>query len=172
VFLGNSASYFYFTISKQRDSYLIPISGRYLIDEFTISDTEKCKRFEEVYLSPIVTKALREDRRIIIVDHSHTGQSVDSFNLLLKNYCPACRTSFLNLVTEAQHNVWIKPPKTIEPLGEVVVPNVAVDLFNDGYVRLTPHHPHWKWDESSSSLLKKYGENSRVLEAISRIRNL
>ena len=172
MFLGNSASYFYFAVSQERDSYLIPISGRYLIDEYTIPHQEKRRRFEEVYLSPIVTKALNEGRRIVLVDHSHTGRSVDSFNSLLQISCPKCPRSFLNLVTEAQNNRWIQNPKTVTTLGQVVVPNVAVDLFNDGYVRLTPHHPHWEWHESSSSLLEKYQENPLVSEAIRCIRNI
>jgi hypothetical protein len=173
VFLGNSASYFYHAVSEQRVSYRIPISGRYVIDAL---DRKERNRFEEVFISPIVNEALKDDRKIILIDHSHTGQSVDSFNSLLRNYCHECRASFINLVTHTQvkdalssKKPWIHPPKTIALHSYVVLPDVAVKLFNDGYVRLSPHHPHWKWEKSTSTLLQEYQKQPKVLEAIEKL---
>lgn len=172
VFLGNSASYFYHAVSKERDSYLIPISGRYRVFGRDSPDKKMIKRFVNVYLSPIVKKALGEDKRIVIVDHSHTGQSIENFVLLWMEYSSPCYISFLNLLTQTQRRVGVIDPRYTQLLGKVTMPDIAIHLFNDGYVRLTPHHQHWKWGESSPSLLENYEQNSEVLKAIELIRNL
>ena len=113
MFVGNSASYFYFAVSNQRTSYLIPISGRYLINGRLRADPQKLKKFEEVYLLPIVTKAFNEKKRIVIIDHSGSGKSVDAFNWLLKKNCPTCGTGFVNLITKTLGDTKIHQHETI-----------------------------------------------------------
>ena len=158
LFLGNSASYFYYAVRKtgKREAHLIPVSGRYTLDEEDKRYSDS--HFIETYVTPVVTRALTENRVIVLIDHTHSGITVDNFVSVLDSRCNGrCKLALINLVAEAQvlgHS--IRPPRKVGTRYEVVLPNVGVELFNEHFFRLTPHHPRSKWHLSNPNLITEH----------------
>ncbi|KAI9801151.1 MAG: hypothetical protein M1825_003425 [Sarcosagium campestre] len=89
LFLGNSPAYFYYAFGDQaspaakspRNIHLLPFSNRPTREEFTYYD-EAFDRYVTGILEPALNKKPYE--RIVIVDVSYTGQTVDSFASMLR----------------------------------------------------------------------------------------
>jgi hypothetical protein len=171
VFIGNSGSYFYHAIKKQRDAYLVPISGRYLTRPENMPSKEARTTFQQVFLLPIIKRAFYGQKNIILVDHSQSGQSVDSFNEMLQSLCLKCRTEFINIIPQQKAMAGtIRAPYTVQTIGHIYLPYyMSAQLFNDGYVRLSPQFPHGKWHEATASMMREYEEQPRVRAAIAQI---
>jgi hypothetical protein len=194
--LGNSASYFYHGVrasGKREHVHLVPISGKFYIGgsfhartsktNLKVPSYEELETFSKVFIDPIVNKAMEngESRKIVIIDHSSSGEGVENFVEIVKLRCPDCRTVFLNLTTwevrpDPDGFSFTKYPENVYVLGDVFLPHfVAYEcLYNDceNVPRLTPNFPHEKWTEASTDMLEKFQkDNPIVAEAVFQIEN-
>lgn len=152
-------SYFYFAVrdNPERNTHLIPISGRVYVDRDTEPTAAQLKAFTLQFIKPALER--RPFSRVVLVDHSHSGQSIDSFRVILtrcRQYLPSSlanlqsldRPVFINLVDVRQGDAWIINPKQVHALIRVEIAGAGrlVALANGAYQRLLPHFQRWKWD--------------------------
>ncbi len=71
---------------------------------------------------------------------------------------------FVNLKLEHE----IDRENNVPMLGTVVLPPVGDDLFNDGFIRLTPEFLHTGWEKSSTALVE-YQKRPEVHAVIHQI---
>ncbi len=150
LFIGQSPCYLSYIVEKHCDVKRIIFSGRPFLDDCNPSDSQLKNYFE--YLNSL---NINVNKKIILVDHSHTGESICSFSKILnlyfgfiKNPNDSCvQFDFLNIIANIQENGWIKKPnyKYINVIGYILMPSL-VDLANEKYPRTIPSYKYWEWD--------------------------
>ena len=104
-----------------------------------------------------------ENKYTVLIDHSHTGQSITSFSKILNRYFNYIDRNdmnpysyeksfdFINLISPLQMNGLIQKPDSryINTLGYIIIPHL-VEIANEKIPRTIHHYPHWKWSESNS----------------------
>jgi hypothetical protein len=150
VFIGQSPNYLSYIVETQRNVIRVPISGRYFIDTETIPNVIELvgfkKMLDDLGLSRVIESGSVDN--LILIDHSHSGQSISSFGLLLNVLYGINRTyNFINVVTSVQaYNGWIIRPKpyVIYTKQFLIMPSL-VAIANNGYPRSIPSYQYWKW---------------------------
>lgn len=169
VFLGNPASYFYHAVASQRDAHLVPIFATAWFDTDRILAEDRAT-FENVFLAPIV-KATESRRNIVIIGHSIDGSesASNTFISVLRQFCPRCKLSYLNLITEFQLGLSTENQKGLKKLTKIVLPGIAIRLFNRDFVELCPEFPPSQWHTATTIMLNTFERQPEVYETISRI---
>jgi hypothetical protein len=169
VFIGQSPNYLSYIVEKYRNVIRVPMSGRLYIDEWTIPSDKQLSAFKRMLDNIGLSELITLNKHLILIDHSHSGQSINSFgkllNILYKKYCSY---DFINIVSPVQaDDGWIKCPdqSIIKTIYFLQMPGL-VDLANDKYPRSIPRYPYWEW-------LKPFAENDIECEnGITLISNL
>ena len=116
IFLGSSPAYLYYYFKLYYSKYniiLIPLSGLSLIFEHNyypvVSIVQQQKFCEYIRrFIPVI-----DFNKIVIIDHSHTGKSINNLIKLIKECTEFNRDiniEFCNLVDNITHNLSIIPP--------------------------------------------------------------
>lgn len=151
TFIWDSYFYYAFSENDHRQVELVPISGRYYTDQWTTPSPEQQEAFNHQVLGPVVEKHKGQFDRIVLVDHTHSGQSVDAFVRVLKQFPDTKQVprKFINLVSRVQvRDRWIHLPKTVDTLYQVQMSDeLLVGLANDKFYRLAFQFQRWKWNK-------------------------
>jgi hypothetical protein len=155
VFIGQSVNYLSYIVETQRTCIRVPISGRVFIDDHTIPSSEQLTAFkrmlDELGLGTAITGLRSGTNNLILIDHSHSGQSISSFGKLLNVlYDINITYDFINVVSSVQaYGDWIMRPNTsvIHTDKFLLMPSL-VELANDKYPRSIPSYQYWKWLET------------------------
>ena len=83
VFIGQSPNYISYIVENERNVIRVPLSGRFLIDEYTIPNEFQLAGIKKMFDELGLFKAIISNQHIILIDHSHSGQSISSFGKLL-----------------------------------------------------------------------------------------
>jgi hypothetical protein len=162
-------------IGNKRDSFLVPISGNYAInppDDYV----ESYRKFSEIFVFPILR--ISKTKRIVLVDYSHTGNTVDRFFKTFLEPNPltsGLKIVFLNLISNFENvENLTKLPKTVKTINQVVLPDMdgntsIYDLFNGHFLRLCPKFSFTVWHWSSADILKNFEKTENVNKAIDQI---
>ena len=168
VFIGQSPNYISYIIENERNVIRVPLSGRFLIDEYTIPNefqlTGIKKMFDELGLSDSIIS----NKHIILIDHSHSGKSISSLGKLLNILYDVNKIyDFINIVSPIQvKDGWIiRPDSVINTTKFLVMPSL-VELANNKYPRSIPMHQYWKWTEKPD-----FTETTEGLVFISNLMN-
>lgn len=155
ILIGQSANYLKYFFPSDYDIKCIAISGRVFINDKTIPTKQNLLRYYDYLKSKNI-----ENKYTILIDHSHTGQSITSFSKILNRYFNYIDKNdinynsvgksfdFINLVSPLQLKGWINTPDTryINTLGYVIIPHL-VDMANENLPRTIHHYPHWNWNQ-------------------------
>lgn len=154
ILIGQSANYLKYCFSSDYDVKCIAISGRVFMDNKTLPNKDNLFKYYEYLKSKNIT-----NKYTILIDHSHTGQSITSFSKILNRYfnyidrndmnCNSIgkHFDFINLISPLQINGWIRNAdmKYIKTLGYIVIPHL-VEIANENLPRTIHNYPHWKWN--------------------------
>jgi hypothetical protein len=150
VFIGQSPTYPSYIVEKLRKVIRVPCSGRFLIDNETIPNQAQLAGFKQMLNELGLSEAIISNQHIILVDHSHSGQSISSFGKLLNLlYDLNKRYDFINIVSAPQaKDGWIMRPDYLVINTErfLIMPSL-VAIANNGYPRSIPSYQYWKWTE-------------------------
>lgn len=177
IFIGQSPDYFSYLVSKRRKVSRIPISGRVFNDKWSIPSEENLNKYFQ-----ILDKFKLSYSNIILIDHSHSGKSIECFSKILNRYFNFInRTNFqydylinvhafnfINLISIEQQNGWIKKPNRafVNTIGYVIIPDL-VDFANEKYPRTTNYFPYFKWEIQPDLLVDN--SNKENYKTISKI---
>ena len=174
ICIGQTPHYLAQIIAKHRRTFCVAFSGRPFVDKYSFPNEQQQQTYK-IYLESLgLTQSFFRDniQNIILVDHTHTGQSPQLFVKTLETVLDvkltnSTRMRFVNLIspTQAMDNcAWIvDPPRNIvTTIGYVVLPNL-VPLANKGNYpetrtkkhtkplpRSIPSYPHYRWDKPPS----------------------
>jgi len=177
VFVGNSASYFYYTFSENnRTCLLLPVSALSYIERGVVTPTEKqydifCKSVE------MLLDFVKQDRKIIIIDHSGTGESIVGLQTVLQRCWPTyfLDLHFINLLDRLSIQQRDVVAKKLTKKNITIVCNVISgisgffnDLFNEKFPRLVPHYPIYKWEQQVDNVVK----NDQAAAIIQQLKGL
>ena len=171
VFTGNTASYFYHAVKHARHSFLVPSSNLYYINEpgdfleYHRVHSEY-QRYSEVFLDPIRQEATQENKKIVLIDYSLTGRTVDAFNAMLGL---EEQTEFIHLAPEHQFPLSIWSPRHTKTRKVVVVGRSLLSLANGAYLRLCPSFSSKEWGQSSHHLMPQFESSEQVAKNIALI---
>ncbi len=152
LFIGHSPSYLSYYLEKNYNVKQIAFSGRPFMNKCNPTQNQLANYFK--YLD---TFNIDKKKRIILIDHSHTGESITAFSKILNRYFGyiksddpnevGCCFDFLNIISPIQQNGWIKKPdqKYIDVIGYIIMPSL-VELANDVFPRTIPSYKYWEWD--------------------------
>lgn len=150
IFIGQSPNYLSYIVENERFVIRVPCSGRFLIDEYTIPNEFQLTGIKKMFDKLGLSEAIISNKHIILIDHSHSGQSISSFGKLLNIlYDVNKRYDFINIVSPIQvKDLWILIPdfSVINTTKFLVMPSL-VAISNDEYPRSIPMHQYWKWTE-------------------------
>lgn len=164
VFVGNSASYFYYTFSKiDRECIILPASGLSYMERGDETRKEPDKKQYDAFCKKsdvdLLYKYVTQKRKIIVIDHSGTGESV----IALRKVLIRCHSDFfvenqLHFINLVDFNSTFKINKKVLGLklfrqNIIYVCSVISssssgffnNLFNDNISRLVPYYPIHKW---------------------------
>lgn len=169
IFIGQSPDYLSYIVKEFRKVISVPISGRPYGDQYSIPEDINIDKYCNLLSSLGVTKDLFEKNNVILIDHSHTGQSPSLFAKVLlrclgyidkysKNLSYSDKQfKFVNIVGNNQYPSHIIDPHLnyIRTIGYLLMPNL-VAFANEGkpigsefsIPRSIPHYAHWEWDKS------------------------
>ena len=171
ICVGQTPHYLAQIIAKHRRTFCVAFSGRPFQDKYTTPNKQQQQTYKN-YLENIgLTQRFFRDniQNIILVDHTHTGQSPQLFVKTLETILDVKLTNvrFINLIspTQAMNNCsWIiDPPRNIvTTVGYIILPNL-IPLANEGNLpetstkkhtkplpRSIPSYPHYRWDKPPS----------------------
>ena len=148
IFLGSSPAYLYYYFMKcftDFNSVLIPISGLSLIFQpnyFHTVDIQQTKKFCE-YINKIIYKFITPDiieeaKKIVLIDHSHTGKSITNFVELIRR-CDVFmdkEIEFCNLVDVVTPIDMINLPKNVSNIHIIRGTHIN-DMSGHNFPRLT-----------------------------------
>jgi len=179
LFIGNSAKYLYHTFSvsetPKRNVKFVPMSGGCYIGQGTIPKPKNLQKYCTQVIDPIWGN---RPSRIVLVDHSLSGQSIDSYHRILMECAKIASieltgVAFVNLVSENQAKTGPFPkPRTMPTIATIIVgkKDDMRDLANDKFLRLAPHYQHWKWEEDAKKLIQTLEEDEDVCKNIKKIK--
>ena len=154
VFIGQSSNYLSHVVETMEKSprkvIRVPCSGRFLIDNDTIPNQSQLDGFKQMLNELGLSEAIISNQHIILVDHSHSGQSISSFGKLLNIlYDLNKRYDFINIVSAPQANdEWImRPDYLVINTNQFLIMPSLVALANNGYPRSIPSYQYWKWTD-------------------------
>ena len=159
---------------------IIPTQPQSSKNEWTIPTDSGLANFMNLFIDPILHEACCgcvsqfKKKKIVLIDHSHTGQSISSFaNLIYKRAgSGSCEVHFLNLISLTQRT-WLRPPNIgmVSSNENILLPSheIAVKIFYDGYTRLLPMNQRWKWEDNKSSLIVDFQKSPRIAEELEKI---
>lgn len=170
ILIGQSANYLKYCFPSDYDIKCIAMSGRVFTDEKTIPNKENLYKYYD-YLHKLNVK----NKHTILIDHSHTSQSIVSFSKILNRYFNYIKRDdmnpysygkvfdFINLISPLQINGWIRNPDSryINTLGYIIIPHL-VEIANEKIPRTIHHYPHWKWNQSISD--KDFDDINRFIQ--------
>lgn len=184
IFIGQSPDYLSYIVKEYRKVISVPISGRPYGDEYSIPKDININNYCNLLNNLGVTNDLFEKNNVILIDHSHSGQSPSLFAKVLlrclgyidkysKNLSYSNKQfKFVNIVGNNQYPYHIVDPPLnyVRTIGYLLMPNL-VAFANEGkpigsefiIPRTIPHYPHWKWDKSPDYIALKEG-NQCVLK--------
>jgi hypothetical protein len=183
VFIGQSPDYLSYLVSKSRKISRIPMSGRLYSDKYTIPTKTQLACFFKT-----LDNFKLNYENIILIDHSHSGQSISGFAKLLNIYFrfisddTECTNNFyiksfkfINLISTEQLNGWICCPDFtfVKTIGYIVMPSL-VNLANSVYPRTIIHYAYFEWDILGPELINnsEYQDNYLALgEKIDKLIN-
>lgn len=174
ICIGQTPHYLAQIIAKHRRTFCVAFSGRAFQDKYTTPNEQQRQTYKN-YLENIgLTQSFFRDniQNIILVDHTHTGQSPQLFVKMLETILDVKLTNstsmrFVNLISPAQAAYdcgWIiDPPRNIvTTVGYIILPNL-IPLANEGNLpetstkkhtkplpRSIPSYPHYRWDKPPS----------------------
>ena len=174
IFVGQSPHYFSHLVAKHRTTISVAFSGRAFIDQYSIPNTEQKIGYKSYLESLGLSKEFIEKNsgNIILVDHSHSGESPQLFVKTLETILDVKLTGksklkFINLISPEQasnNTVWIRDPPEwiITTIGYIVLPNL-IAFSNEGQLpktrlkthtqsipRSIPSYPFFKWEKPPS----------------------
>ena len=171
ICVGQTPHYLAQIIAKHRRTFCVAFSGRPFQDKYTTPNKQQQQTYKN-YLENIgLTQRFFRDniQNIILVDHTHTGQSPQLFVKTLETILDVKLTNvrFINLISPVQamgNCRWIiDPPRNIvTTVGYIILPNL-IPLANEGNLpetstkkhtkplpRSIPSYPHYRWDKPPS----------------------
>ena len=176
IFIGQSPDYLSYLVSNSRKVSRIPISGRVFGDEWSIPTEENLNKFFQILDKFELSNSNYSN--IILIDHSHSGISIECFSKLLNRYfnfinrknvqydynLGAHAFKFINLISFEQQHGWIKKPNSVfvNTIGYVIIPDL-VNLANGKYPRTMPDFPFFKW---GLLIDKSHEENYKMISDI------
>ena len=168
ICIGQTPHYLAQIIAKHRHTFCVAFSGRPFLNEYAIPNKQEQQTYKKYLENLGLTKSFFQDniQDIILVDHTHTGQSPQLFVKTLEIIMDINLTNvrFINLISPLQamdNCVWIVDPprKIIKTVGYVVLPNL-IPLANEGKFpetrtkkhtkalpRSIPSYPYYRWDK-------------------------
>ncbi len=179
VLVGQSPAYLLPFLEREREALGIAMSGVVRIDDGVISKKDQIrpwfgsdfsfrrqlfaleegtlpkKEHLSNYCHYLFKSGLSEEKvksgKLVLIDHSHTGQSITSFAKILNHCAKVAAPSpypFINLISLAQSSGgWIQAPSsTYVRTREKLIIKHLVELANDEVPRVVPNYPHWNWD--------------------------
>jgi len=155
ILIGQTSNYLKYCFSSDYDIKCVAISGRVFIDESTIPTKDNLFKYYDYLKSKNI-----ENKYTVLIDHSHSGQSITSFSKILNRYFDYIDKNdmnhntvgkcfdFINLISPIQINGWIKKPdaRYINTFGYIIMPHL-VDIANEKLPRTIHHYPHWNWNK-------------------------
>ena len=174
ICIGQTPHYLAQIIAKHRRTFCVAFSGRPFQDKYTTPNEHQRQTYKN-YLENIgLTQSFFRDniQNIILVDHTHTGESPQLFvktleTILDVNLTNSTSMRLINLISpvQAMNNCrWIiDPPRNIvTTVGYIILPNL-IPLANEGNLpetstkkhtkplpRSIPSYPHYRWDKPPS----------------------
>ena len=174
ICIGQTPHYLAQIIAKHRRTFCVAFSGRPFQDKYTIPTKNQQQTYKNYLESLGLTQTFFQDniQNIILVDHTHSGQSPQLFVKTLETILDVKLTNgtsmrLINLISPAQaaHDCgWIidPPSNIVTTVGYVVLPNL-IPLANEGNFpetiakkhtkplpRSIPNYPHYRWDNPPS----------------------
>jgi hypothetical protein len=152
LFIGQSPSYLSYYMEKTYNVKQIAFSGRPFMNMCDPTQSQLTNYFK--YLD---TFNIDKTKKILLIDHSHTGESITAFSKVLNRYFGyiqsdnsneiGCIFDFLNIISPIQQNGWIRKPdqKYISVIGYIVMPSL-VELANEVFPRTIPSYKYWDWN--------------------------
>jgi hypothetical protein len=182
VLVGQSPAYLLPFLEKERQAFGVAMSGRVWIQDGITLKSQKLRRESrftswlhmksprfvavegtppkmghlDLYCRYLAVSGLSEEvirsSRVVLVDHSHTGQSITTFAKIL-NFCGKVTEPkpfpFINLISALQsRGDWIIDPPSfyITVRGRVILKHL-IEWANDYVPRVIPRFPHWEWSQ-------------------------
>ncbi len=148
VFIGQSPNFLSYIVEFERKIIRIPISGRVLINEYTIPTAKQIVSYKLILDELGLTEAILTNQNIILIDHSLSGQSISSFGKILNIIYGIRKYDFMNIVSPEQikEKKIIKPQlHTINTIGYLIMPSL-MNLANEKYPRSSPMYEYYKWE--------------------------
>lgn len=170
IFIGQSVHYISQVVKYHRKTFTVPFSGRVYEDIYSIPSMKDIDNYTILLNNIGITRKLFDNNNIILIDHSHSGESpclfvkvllrclgyINKYSYNLSEYCPNKSFKFINVVSNSQYPSWIKPSSRlyINTIGYLIMPNL-VAFANEGtpdnsiykIPRSIPHYPHYKWQD-------------------------
>ncbi|KAI9675582.1 MAG: hypothetical protein M1817_000948 [Caeruleum heppii] len=153
LFLGNTASYFYYAFGPEdpRQVALIPYSGK-PYSQGRFPTPVQLESFKNRYLKPAFNQ--REFERVIIIDHARTGQSVADFVRVLKEANVYDGKPFLiDLAYRTyDYDAYVDDDRVITQIAKIRVGtapfrNAGLERLDLGQVgRILPYYPAVLWE--------------------------
>ena len=157
IFIGQSPDYLSHIVKTKRRVISVPFSGRPFGDEYSTPDDDNIYKYCDFLRTLGINETLLQSENVILVDHTHSGQSPELFVKVLQTCfnCYEC-FKFINIVSNLQYNlgaITSSRPAYIQTIGYLLMPNL-VAFANEGnpnnsehtIPRSVPHYPHWKWN--------------------------
>ncbi|MEX0595062.1 MAG: hypothetical protein WD512_01075, partial [Candidatus Paceibacterota bacterium] len=184
IFIGQSPHYLYPLVRLQRNAIAVPISGlwiSYNMRDRSEKNTVKLDKYCCLLESLGLTKQILEEKRIIMIDHSHSGISISDYaELLLRCFGYINRDSitsyskfdhrirFINIISPLQlRSKIIKYPNhVVKTILYLLMPHL-VQFANSEYPRTIPSYAYDKWDEDPQ--FSSYNESIQAQECINKI---
>lgn len=155
ILIGQSSNYLKYCFPSNYDIKCVAMSGIVFTHEETIPKKKDLFKYFK-YLKSLNI----QDKKTILIDHSHTGKSITSFSKLLNRYFNFISRDnlnydaigkifdFINLISPLQIHGWIENPdkRFIKTLGYIIIPHL-VEIANEKYPRTIHNFPHWKWNQ-------------------------
>jgi len=169
IFIGQSCNYISEIVKYHRIIFTVPFSGRVYSDIYSIPSEQDINNYSYLLKKIGITRKLIDNNNIILIDHSHTGESpclfvkvllrclgyINKHSYNLSEYSAHKTFKFINVVSNLQYPSWIKSssPLYINTIGYLIMPNL-VAFANEGspinsiykIPRSIPHYPYYKWN--------------------------
>ena len=169
IFIGQTPHYISEIVKYHRKIFNVPFSGRVYGDIYSIPNIKYINNYSDLLNKIGITRKLIDSNNIILIDHSHSGESpclfvkvllrclgyINKYSYNLSEHCYNKTFNFINVVSHSQYPSWIKLSSRlyINTIGYLIMPNL-VAFANEGcpnnsiYIipRSIPHYPYYKWN--------------------------
>lgn len=176
IFIGQTPHYLYATTQKFRTSISIPFSGRPFGDFQFYPSSTQLNNFKNLLIEKGITDNIIRNNNIILIDHSHSGNSITAFSKTVNKCFNTHKTfQFINVISPIQqkyrNNIIISPDrKYVKTIGYLIMPNLIAfanesnKIYNTNnektnimIPRSIPHYGYWKWNYAPNYSELSYG---------------